>query len=733
MLTTNTSLTPAPAWPTGTLTLQRACRTAVASLALLILGAAAPLAPIALAQAPAALPTGESAGDAVITEMNKAFKRSDRARLAQLLPQARGHALEPWAAYWELKNRLGEASAAEVQAFYTRYAGTYQEDRLRNDWLLLLGERRDWVSFADQYPGFRMNDDREVRCYALLVEHLKNPAASPAIAEEVRRNWFALREADNGCNAAAERLVGSKSLVIQDVWIKARLSMEANRPRAAQNAVLIVAPEAAAMVAEIAVAPAKFLTEKHLAIRNTRKEIITLALIRLAMVDTDAATQAMDDKWAVQLTSEERNWVWGTIGRQLASRMGTVPASDALRIYAKVNKDSDLSDDMLAWKARAALRAGSQPNWPLVLTAIQAMEAGVRNEPVWVYWRARAMLATALPESASGNTRSPARTGMSAASLPTDMATPSVATPLGEALAALQSIASPRGFYEQLALEELGQKIVLPARPASLTAEEKEAARLNPGLNRAAYAIALGLRADGVREWNYSTNLHQKGGMGDRELLAAAQFACDRQIWDRCINTSERTRLETDFEQRFPMPFRDQVLKRTQEIQLNPAYVYGLIRQESRFIMDARSGVGASGLMQVMPATARWTANKIGMTSFTPSQINDTSTNITIGTAYLKLALDDFAGSMPMAAAAYNAGPGRPRLWRGAAGAPVLDAAIWAESIPFTETRDYVKKVLSNTTVYAALITGQPQSLKARLGQVGPRDMAAPELNRDLP
>jgi soluble lytic murein transglycosylase len=108
---------------------------------------------------------------------------------------------------------------------------------------------------------------------------------------------------------------------------------------------------------------------------------------------------------------------------------------------------------------------------------------------------------------------------------------------------------------------------------------------------------------------------------------------------------------------------------------------------------------GASGLMQVMPATARWTAKKIGLTGFTPDQINDRDTNITIGTAYLKLALDDFAGSMPLAAAAYNAGPGRPRNWRNG---PVLDAAIWAENVPFAETRDYVKKVLANTTNYAA-------------------------------
>ena len=178
------------------------------------------------------------------------------------------------------------------------------------------------------------------------------------------------------------------------------------------------------------------------------------------------------------------------------------------------------------------------------------------------------------------------------------------------------------------------------------------------------------------------------------------------------------------------MPFRESVTRRAREINLDPAYVYGLIRQESRFIMDARSHVGASGLMQVMPATARWTARKIGINDFKDEQINNRETNIAIGTGYLKLVLEDFSGSMPMAAAAYNAGPGRPRAWRNG---PVLEAAAWAENVPFSETRDYVKKVLSNTTAYAAILTGQPQSLKARLGKVGPREASQPEPNRDIP
>jgi soluble lytic murein transglycosylase len=643
-------------------------------------------------------------GDGVIVEMNQAFKRGDRQKLKALLPQAKGHPLEPYAAYWELKARLAEATAQEVQDFYARYPGTYQEDRLRNDWLLLLGQRRDWAAFAAEHPNYRMGDDREVRCYALLVEHLKNPTQDAKLSDEVRKNWYAQRDADDGCRAAAERLVGTKNLTALDVWQKARLALEGNRPRAARDAVAIVSPESSALVNELIDSPARFLTEKNIAVRSTRKELITLALVKMASADQPGAESAaalMNAKWGSQLNSEERNWVWGLIGKQTATRLGTLPASDALDHYSKVSKDTDLTDDMLGWKVRAALRAGKQPRFKDVLNAINAMSEAGRADPAWVYWKARALQANPATQA--------------------------------EALALYQSIASVRGFYEQLALEELGQKITVPAKPAPVSPEEKEAARLNAGLNRAAYAIAIGLRPEGVREWNYSTNLAKPGGMTDRELIAAAQFACDKQIWDRCINTSERTKALIDLEQRFPMPFRDAVVKRAQSINLDPAYVYGLIRQESRFIMDARSGVGASGLMQVMPATARETARRIGMTGFTADQITDRDTNIAIGTGYLKLVLDDVGGSMPMAAAAYNAGPGRPRTWRGQSGSPTVDASIWAESIPFSETRDYVKKVLSNTTNYAAILTGQPQSLKARMGTVGPRDASQPETDKTLP
>jgi len=440
--------------------------------------------------------------------------------------------------------------------------------------------------------------------------------------------------------------------------------------------------------------PERYLDEKHTALLPRTKEFVTLALIRLAADDpAQAAEQLGKLRWRTQLTQEERSYAWGVVGKRAAQRL-----SDDASAYFAQAQDKYLSTEQLEWKVRAALRAG---NWKQVLEATATMDESQRAETAWTYWRARALLAEG-----------------------------QAAEPRAQANALFERIAGVRGFYEQLALEELGRSVTTPEAPPAPTEPERLEARQNLALQRAQYAIRIGLRGEGDREWNYAVRLHEPGGMSDRQLLAAAELACASADWKNCINTSERTRGVIDMAQRFPMPLHDAVIPRAQQIGLDPAYVYGLIRQESRFLMDARSGVGASGLMQVMPATARWTAKKIGMDDFRPERINDRNTNIVIGTAYLKLALDDFAGSMALAAAAYNAGPGRPRNWRNG---PVLEAAIWAENIPFNETRDYVKKVLSNTTNYAALLSGKPQSLKARLGMVGPRAANAPEPYKDLP
>ncbi len=658
-----------------------------------------------------ALPAAQAqTGGDTIVEAREAFRKKDRNRLAaaRAAALAAQHPLAMWTEYWDLTSHLSDLQQADLDAFYARWPASYVEDRLRNDWLLELGRRRDWRNVALEFPRFRMNDDREVTCYALLSDHLDGKH----VHEAARAAWFAQKEADDGCALMATTLFDAKQLNAADAWRKARLAMEANRPRAARQAVTLVDAAAASSLQELNDSPARYLARKASASSRTQAELTTLALIRIAANDPEDAAAALSDRWERRLPADLAGWAWAVAGKQAAQKL-SVDAPDyfqrAAMLSATANGkdnaaqagDTDWTDDTLAWKLRAALRANNGAGrWQQVIQAVNAMSPAEQADPAWVYWKARGLQAMAR-DSQDG---------------------PGLAE---QSRALMGSVAGQLNFYGKLAAEHLGQRLVMPPKPLALSAEERASAVGNPGLSRALQLIALGLRSEGVREWNFSLR-----GMGDRELLAAAQLACDREIWDRCINTSDRTRVEVDMEQRFPTPFRKQVVARAKEIGLDPAYVYGVIRQESRFIMDARSGVGASGLMQVMPATARWTAKKIGL-DFSPEQITDRDTNIKIGTGYLKLVLDDFGGSQAMAAAAYNAGPSRPRKWREG---PLLEPAAWAENIPFNETRDYVKKVLSNAAYYAALLTGEAPALKPRLGRsIGPRDANTTTENKELP
>ena len=655
---------------------------------------------IAVASA-AAVPAAQAqtSGD-VIVESREALRVRDRARLVATRDAAIAaqHPLAMWADYFELGNRLAEAQQAELDAFYARWPDTYVEDRLRNDWLLELGKRRDWNNFATDFPKFRMNDDRQVTCYALLTQHLQGQD----VRDAARAAWLAQRDADDGCALMAATLYQAKRFNDGDVWQKARRAMDANRPRAVKQAVALIDPAGAAAADEMLHSPARYLARKasKRAQRNDA-ELSALAVARMAASDPDQAAAALTTRWERTLPADLAAWAWAMVAKQAAMNLDPKASDYYQRAALSTRDDIDWPDSTLAWKARAALRANDgQGRWQQVVQAINAMSEDEQRDPAWVYWKARALHALAKDSQKGDALRA-------------------------QADEMLGSIAGGFHFYGSLAAETLGRTLALPPKPQPLTAEERAAAANTPGLRRGLQLIGLGLRSEGVREWNYTLR-----GMNDRELLAAAQMACDRQVWDRCINTSDRTKTEIDIAQRFPMPFRDELVARAREIGLDPAYVYGLIRQESRFITDARSHAGASGLMQVMPATARWTARKIGL-DYSPSMINDRETNLKLGTGYLKLVLDDFEGSQAMAAAAYNAGPGRPRRWREG---PMLEPAAWAENIPFNETRDYVKKVLSNASFYAALISGEAPSLKARLGRfIGPRAAAEPPADGQLP
>jgi soluble lytic murein transglycosylase len=639
---------------------------------------------VAAAAAPAnAKRAGAPDPDEAILAAHAAFRAGDPARVARAAAAAQGHVLAPYLEYWQLSLRVQEAPAEEIAAFLARHAGSYLADRLRGEWLKELGRRGEWQRFEREL-GALVQDDLEIRCHAWRARLARGDASA---ADEAREIWGEPRELAEGCNALAEELLGAGLADREAVWRRVRLLLENSQLNAARRAFAwLPAGEAPdeRIFSLAATAPQRLVAHppRDLGTRRASREMALFALSRLARNELEAAAAALGGEFGRRLPEADRRDAWGRLAHLAARRLHP----QALAWY-RLAADAALSDDQLAWKARAALRA---LDWQAVRDAVDAMSAQTRREPVWSYWYGRALAAQGAADGAR---------------------------------AYYSRHAGEPHFYGILAAEELGY---IPAPPEpfhSAGEEEVAAAARNPGLVRALALYRLGLRTEATREWAFTVR-----AMPDEELLAAAELARRNEIYDRAINTAERTVHRHNFRLRYLAPFAETFRAHAREHGLDEAWLLGLVRQESRFIADARSSAGAQGLMQLMPATARWVARRIGLNGYSPARVNEPATNIALGTRYLKLVLEDL-GHPVLALAAYNAGPGRARRWRDAA---PLEGAIYAETIPFKETRDYVKKVMANTAYYAQLSGADVVPLRQRLGVV-PARSPSERFNEELP
>jgi soluble lytic murein transglycosylase len=611
-----------------------------------------------------------------------AVRAGDSGRLARLAPQLKGYPLEPYLEYWQLSYRIEDRGSEEIRGFLERNEGSLLAEQLRGAWLRALARKSQWELFREQYSRL-VNVDADLACYALLARWRGSNEA--AALEEVKPYWLSPRDVPEGCAPLAQQLVSSGAYGSEQIWQRFRVLTEAGRLPAAKKALdsLPRAEAPASRSVDLAFdAPARYLQQplKGLQARSSR-EIAMLAFARLGRNDPQYGAGRFSEALRSgpvreSFSAEERSYVWGQIATAAARRH----MPEAVEWFSLADETA-LSDEQLAWRVRIALRSGA---WTQVQAAIDRMSPSGRSDPAWVYWKGRALKAVGNPLDAQ---------------------------PL------LASIAGGHHYYGRLAAEELGQPMQLPPKAAQPAPEELLQASAVPGLQRALALFGLGLRTEGVREWNWALR-----GMDDRQLLAAAQIAHDNEIWDRAIATADRTVAIHDFSLRYPAPHRSVFAEQARANSLDEPFVLGLVRQESRFISNARSSAGASGLMQLMPATARWVAHKLGLKNFSTSQATSVDTNAALGTYYLRRVLDDLNGQAVLAAAAYNAGPGRARAWLGP---DPMEGAIYVESIPFSETRDYVKKVLTNAFYYSAVLGGKPLALKERLGRVSPRSTIA--------
>lgn len=593
----------------------------------------------------------------------------DKARIRSFGALA-GHPLEAYGHYWWLSTRLAldpDFGRAEIRLFLIRHQDTRLADQLRREWLKQLGKTHAWDVFSEQYVKFG-GEDQEVACYSWQQRIERQDRESLG---EAKAFWNSGKAAPEACDPVFSALLAHKRLSTGEVWARVRKLLESGGAQEVKRLAgvmpeIVNLPER--MLALIGADPGRYLVRERLNVKSRPSvELGLYAMQRLARRDAPEAADWLLKRGAA-LPDEDKRFAWAQIGYHAAQQH----EPRALEWYGKAD-GYGLSVAQAAWKVRAALRAR---DWPAVQSAIEAMPALDRREPAWRYWLARALKAQ--------DRRAQADT-------------------------LLQGLSGETNFYGLLAAEDLGVLAVPRWDGWRPQRADIDAVLARPAMRRAFLLYHAGLPGEGLYEWFSGVR-----GMDDKELLAAAEAASELGVPDRAIRAAERTVMLHDFSRRYPTPYRELLFASTNQSQLDEAWVYGLIKQESAFVADARSPVGAAGLMQLMPGTAKSMAKRASLKNFQLSRLTDVETNLTLGTQYLRHVLDDL-GDAVLATAAYNAGPGRARRWRSEA---PLEGAIYAESIPFEETRNYVKKVMANAFYYSSRLGAPKKSLKDMLGVV---------------
>ena len=606
--------------------------------------------------------------DEAFLAAHKAYGNGDVDALEAQLVVLDDHVLAPYVRYWQIRMGIEQADADEVRTFLREVDGTLVGRRMRAAWMRELAKRELWTDFLNVSTQLS-TWDTELTCYSLQA---RIALGEDDALREARDIWFSGSSQPESCLPLFEAMFEQNLLGVDAVWSRFRLALVSGNRRVAR-AILKYLPEnqrpSPSTINTISRRPQKYLQKSPLPLENrAQSEFAIYAMYKAARSWPDLAAQKLGSV-ENRLSEADRSYAWG----QVAVAAARQHHPEALDWFKRVDQ-KNLIDRQLEWRVRAALR---RADWGDIIGSVEAMSPERSSASPWRYWKSRALDATGQQF---------------------------------EANALLASLANEFNFYGQLAAEDLGNTISFVPRTYRPDVRDISIIAKEPGLQRALAFYRNSMRYEGALEWAWTVKDYD-----DRQLLAAAALASQNEWYERSIHTAELTTILHDFALRFPAPYRDVMREYTNELELDEAWVYGLVRQESRFVTTARSSAGAGGLMQLMPSTAKWIARRLRLKNYHRRQLNVVDTNISMGTYYLRQIMDSLDNHPVVASAGYNAGPRRAARWRGD---KPLAGEIYTETIPFTETRRYVKKVMSNTMYYARLFRQTSLSLKTRLGLV---------------
>lgn len=596
-------------------------------------------------------------------QAKRALAKGDTGPYMQYSQALADYPLTPYLAYDELTARLKSASNQEIEQFLAKHGDLPQANWMKLRWLRWLAERGDWQTFEKYYDA-KLNFT-ELDCLHGQYQLSHNLKAEGYKTAEAL--WMTGKSQPAACDATFGQWVAAGQLTEQKIWDRTKLAAEA-RNYALANSLVKTLPTLGAqgrLMVDVAQKPAMLSDpSRFLPATEAMSDAVGLGLRRLARQDPEQAMALLDGyASSMHFSRDEKVSIAREIGLTLARRYDP-RALDVMTKYDPELRDNTVSE----WRLRLLLRLA---RWEDAYQLTRKLPQDLATTNRWRYWQARA-LELAEPKNP-------------------------------HALVLYKGLAKERDFYGFLAADRSQAPYQLNNQPLVMSQALVNKVRNTPGVRRALEFYARGQIVDGRREW-YHVSRH----FNRDEMVAQAKLAYDMKWYFPAIRTISQAKHWDDLDIRFPMAHRDTLVREAKVRGLHSSWVFAITRQESAFMDDARSGVGASGLMQLMPATAKETARKFSIPLASPQQVLDPDKNIQLGAAYLSQVHSQFNGNRVLASAAYNAGPGRVRQWL--RGADHLSFDVWVESIPFDETRQYVQNVLSYSVIYGQKLNS-PQPL----------------------
>ncbi|CAK0754155.1 soluble lytic murein transglycosylase [Gammaproteobacteria bacterium] len=602
----------------------------------------------------------------------EALARKDSETFARLLPGLVGYPLYGYLVHDDLKVRLADAADSEVQTFLTRYADLPVAETLRNAWLKRLAQEDRWSDFLINYRETQETALRCLRIRARIATREEGAPLDQTLIQELKELWFVGKQQAPECEDTLTVWQEIGGITQDDLWRRVTLAFESGNVSLAEDlgARLPATDRAWVRVwARVHRDPRAGLEDPLLVEDGVRaRTVVCDAVARLARENILTAInrwEALQEHYS--FTAAER---W-TTERSIALRAASSRHASALELLERL---SFTDADVRRARVRAALWAG---NWSAVLHHTRELKPWEQKTDRWRYWEARALEETGRPGAKNIHSE----------------------------------LASHRGYHGFLAADHLNRPYAFNHRPLIVADEDLANLERKPAMIRAREWFLTDYLSEGRREWMAAI-----GGSDARELSAAALLAARWNWPDRVIATLGRSTEENDLVLRFPLPYQRQVMAQAVKAGISPAVIFAVARQESIFMPDVRSPAGALGLMQLMPATATQVARRLKVPFAGASILLDPEYNLRIGSAFLAQMIDH-QGSLALAAAAYNAGPGRVKQWRPRA---TMAADAWIESIPFDETRRYVRNVLTYAAIYGWRLNLAIQRLADAMSPVNP-------------